>query len=829
MNVLASLASVLLSCTSALATNWYVSPCGQDFWAGVQPGCVGLLGPKRTIQAAINAAVNGDTINVLPGTYTGQIDLNGKAITIIGTGGAAATILDGQLNGPVITCNSFEGPGTILQALTIRDGHAAQSGGGMLIALASPTIIGCVIEDNHAVVGGAGIACIAASPTISGCDFVDNVSTNSPGEGGAISILAGSPDITGCTFTGNEATTSGGAIFIEQGATPTIAGCTFEQNRSYTVCVAAGCGPTYMGSVVRSDDSNPEFEDCTFHDNRVDDRGAVAIIGGSAVFVDCTFTANHDPAGFFAGTEGGALAVLDGATATLTGCDFGSNSAETSGGAIFVSESTLSATLCTFAENLAQTEDGGAIRADSASVSLTDCTFSENSAFTSGGAISAHHCATISLDSCDFELNAILDPDAFDGGGAVNVRGWGMNATDCTFTANSSVGHGGAVRFDYETQDAAEPGAQTVAEFDGCTFTGNSAVNGGGLRTEQGTVRVQDCVFQSNVCTNVGAGFNAHGQGADVRVLDSQFLSNIAAGGAGMCASNDAVFVRCLFSGNSAERGAGAYGISGFSHPTMLSCRFTGNVASGEGAAAYVGAGGEISLVNCQVYGNTSPAGEGAIADGELSPAIYLINTLVHNNSGGGVSISNLQTIAIIRNTIVRSNPNGGSFPDLTPDVQYSNIDGGAPGTGNIDANPLWAAPAIGNFNLHALSPCIDAGVNWALPQDSVDLDGDGDFTELLPVDYDGDPRLTDNPNRADTGCGSLAVVDMGPLEFAGEGDFEFKLGDANGDGFVDFNDILYVLANWGTCPSACCSADVNRNDLVDFADILLILANFGA
>ena len=54
-----------------------------------------------TIQAAVDAASNGDEILVAPGTYTSTqdghvVDMKAKAITLRSTDGAAVTIIDGQ-------------------------------------------------------------------------------------------------------------------------------------------------------------------------------------------------------------------------------------------------------------------------------------------------------------------------------------------------------------------------------------------------------------------------------------------------------------------------------------------------------------------------------------------------------------------------------------------------------------------------------------------------------------------------------------------------------------------------------------------------------------
>lgn len=98
-------------------------------------------------------------------------------------------------------------------------------------------------------------------------------------------------------------------------------------------------------------------------------------------------------------------------------------------------------------------------------------------------------------------------------------------------------------------------------------------------------------------------------------------------------------------------------------------------------------------------------------------------------------------------------------------------------GTSNICVDPLFAdadgpddvvGTADDNLRLLPGSPCIDAGNNAAVPPDVADLDGDGNTTELTPVDLDGNLRFLDDPSTLDTGNSICPIIEMGAYEFVG-------------------------------------------------------------
>src|SRR5262245_12911338 len=93
---------------------------------------------QPTIQAGINAAVNGDVVEGAPGTYNEAINFNGKAITLQSSGGADVTTIDATgLNTSVVRFISGEGLGSVLRGFKITGGKGIisdtifRSGGGL--------------------------------------------------------------------------------------------------------------------------------------------------------------------------------------------------------------------------------------------------------------------------------------------------------------------------------------------------------------------------------------------------------------------------------------------------------------------------------------------------------------------------------------------------------------------------------------------------------------------------------------------------------------------------------------------------------------------------
>jgi len=433
-------------------------------------------GDYPTIQAAIDAAANGDAIQISEGTYFLEttLDTAGKALTFQGTidpnNKSPLTILDGQGMHQILEHRNETDSARDLAfaGLRIQNGVSSLTGGLSLRGPGTAMISHCEFRQNVGFFGGAlytglDLRLVMEDSLLQGnlaegwggaikateevhvirCRFLGNQS--SAGVGGAIALTGTmSSRLEACVFSGNSAE-DGGAVHTEFNATLTAIECTFEDN----VATKPGFeGSETGGGLAHDSTGRLELTGCSFSNNQAALGGGV-YASGDQVIEDCTFTNNtaltlsgfgggyhavndsSDPDSvafrdcLFTGNEsgryGGALSLInegsklsDQVEATLTGCRFDSNTSASSSGALLVSNMNASVAACHFEGNVSG-GTGGAIAASQSTLAVDDCTITGNFSEPGGGGLGLFGGLTVVTES------VISDNEASGQGGGVYI------------------------------------------------------------------------------------------------------------------------------------------------------------------------------------------------------------------------------------------------------------------------------------------------------------------------------------------------------------------------------------------------------------------------
>ena len=150
----------------------------------------------------------------------------------------------------------------------------------------------------------------------------------------------------------------------------------------------------------------------------------------------------------------------------------------------------------------------------------------------------------------------------------------------------------------------------------------------------------------------------------------------------------------------------GVYSGGSGTHVDVSRCLIVGNHAWASGGASLVDHSATMSFSRCTIYGNTANSW-GFGHQGGVSMA-----------NGGGVT---LVDCVVWGNAGYQIKAFGGIYGNGTSATcDYSCVEGGFAGVGNIAASPLFVDAGNRDFGLQMTSPCVDAGD----PASAVDPDG---------------------------------------------------------------------------------------------------------
>ncbi len=728
-----------------------------------------------SLQGAITAAANDDEIWVANGTYTpgnsrfDSFDLKAGVDLFGGFRGGALggetsltqrnpaanpTFLSGAIGGAGIGDNSFNvltGTGNLagvtVGGFTITGGNAngggndSQGGGVRLQNATGVQFLADMIFSNNNASNGGGIAFIGGTPTLRGL-IIGNTAT---GDGGGLWVNAGIPTVE-ANFSNNAATNGGGAFWTNGAAGSLRASTTLSPLFNGNTATAQGGTFAFNGAAP----SFPVTPTIT--------GGTAGTNGGGIYASGVNLSGAFNINGATASANGGGIYLANGASLSLTGGSIQNNTANDGGGLYAGAGTTLTVGGATLGMNTA-TGDGGGIFTNQVNLSLNGTTLSDNTAINGGGLNALGGAIAITSTVIDSNI-------ATNGGGAAFAGGATPSFNNVTISNNTASNNGGGLW--------ATGGNFSLGTGSGITADSNFSMNRGGtLFTINATVTIAGSTFNNSTrATNGTDGGLVAVSGGTLNVSNSTFL-DYRAEGDGAVLYADAAIVRVFnskFYGGVAKGNGGAISIKGASTTTIAGSIFSGNFSGGFGGGIEI-AGGTATLVNnTAVFNFVSNVVANAVFNGAPVNANDLATTT--NGFGGFVGIRSGATVTIANsmiwnNTAVLPTASVREFQvfvqsGATVTVRNSLVLAGLPtraidGGGiqqtdpifvtagaNVDGSGADSTPGTldDNFDLAGGSPAIDAGDAADLPADVLDVNGNGNTAEPLPLDILGNNRV---------------------------------------------------------------------------------------
>ena len=325
------------------------------------------------------------------------------------------------------------------------------------------------------------------------------------------------------------------------------------------------------------------------------------------------------------------------------------------------------------------------------------------------------------LVTCDVAVtNLTIEPGVeirFQGPYVFEVQGvlqaQGTLSSPIVFTNGAGVVGWNGIYF----HDNSIPSSLTSCQIYGSTNSG--------IRIRNTTPAISHCVIANNSAPLSGGGIQASLSSGTIFISRCIITNNIISaevaydeGGGGIWINGNAEIDDCYIAGNIFPWGAGDHpggaGVQCRGGSTVLRrSTIVGNQSARHGGGLAVMTLGYARLFNCLVASNSIPPGSylygaGIAVHGSATGADVVNCTIVWNSKHGIFNGS----LCNVTNSIVYFNNSEGAQIELYTagqpgNVEYSDIQNGWPGTGNITNNPVVHPVTL---FLQPGSPCIDAG-----------------------------------------------------------------------------------------------------------------------
>jgi parallel beta helix pectate lyase-like protein/thrombospondin type 3 repeat protein/polymorphic membrane protein len=729
---------------------------GIDLYDGLARTYDGTHGPKRTIQAGIDAAQSGwdYTVQVASGTYTGtgnkNLDLKGKAITVISGPGVDLAVIDCQNSGRGFYFHTNEDTLSILDGFSII--NASYTEGGIFCSYSSPAIRNCIIRQST-----RGIHCEYSNPVITNCTIIDNM------DGVYLSGYGSNTVITNCIIWGND-----NDQLKRQSGTVQISYCDVQGGYAGTGNINADPMLGVDGRIVY--DISPCIDSGTLNtdtpDYDIDGEMRPQALGidiGADEFLDTDGDGIPDRIEIqYFGSATGANSDDDPDTDGLTNldeCHAGTLplNPDTDGDGNSDGAEVAAGSNPLYWDNLEKTFYVDGINGNDAN----DGVYFPKKTIQAG----------IDVALSDWGYTVQVAPGTYTGYGNIYLDFEGKS-----LTVKSAVGPAVTI-IDCENQAQAlyfHTYEDATSIVDGFTIKngrhetwGAYEEGGGAILCRYSSPAIMNCIFDSNQA--IGYAYEEPpGPPGEPPI----WYDGIGAGGALYLTQSSAVITGCIFKNNTAygainsgEGGTYAYGgaiYSNYGSPVIANCLFTENSASaqepgeGNGGAIFAFWEGSMTIINCTFYGNRAQTSGGAIYHTYFP--MEVVNCILWNN--------------VLYDEMYPENTEPNQISTYDPSnitVSYSDIQGGFSGTGNMDADPWFVNPPF-DCRLQYGSPCIDSG-DLLAGYGECDLDGNSRYLDATETTgWDG--TIKAHRKNIDNSMNIVwALIDIGAYEYQPTGD----------------------------------------------------------
>ncbi len=470
-------------------------------------------GDQPTIQAGIDAAVEGDTVLVSDGTYTGDgnknLDYSGKAITVKSESGAGSCVIDCEGDGLGFVFQNLETRTSVLEGFTIRNVNTDEGGAIYCKIRTSPLIRNCIFAENSGA--EAVLSRRQSEPCFENCQFL-----GSAGEGDSsyfVAIETGSDaSFIRCTFQNS----SVGIIGISNGSAY-LEECIIQGIDSLTPAIIT----VYFNSASLT------MENCSLVDTQIYCYGSMEISDtsgtNSSIYIQGIFD--------FTGT---------GMVRRFTGT--GSHIFVSKGSRVEIIDSELQEGNIGITEAIGrvtntQITGGNVYCSREGELEMDGCILEEFHAEDHSSVLE------FDIDSVGYLKNCILRNNTGGSGGAIDCDHSVLTLENVTIENNSSLGYGGGIHCMY-----------SLLNMSDCIFRNNYGTYGGGLYLRGTYGSMYNCLITGNAADQGGGAYLFSIKNDFFSIWNSTFTGNSAESGSGCELYNvDKLYVRNTVFWNAGE------------------------------------------------------------------------------------------------------------------------------------------------------------------------------------------------------------------------------------------------------------------------------------